>query len=188
MGNSFVGRLVRLRAPEIGDWETFYRWDYETTDEGQNTDEIWFPNSKEAARTWMEAQAKQRHENDEYRFQIERLEGGELVGTINTHTLNRRCGTFMYGLAVLPQYRKCGYGREALALVLRYYFHERRFQKVNAEVYSFNTPSIRFHESLGFQLEGRLRRMVYTNGQLHDALIYGMTREEFEATHWFPNR
>ena len=46
-------------------------------------------------------------------------------------------------------------------------------------IFSFNEPSVRLHERLGFQLEGRIRRMAYTGGVHHDALIYGMTAEEF---------
>ena len=34
--------------------------------------------------------------------------------------------------------------------------------------------------------EGRLRWMIYSGGEFHDALIFGMTREEFEATDWNP--
>jgi RimJ/RimL family protein N-acetyltransferase len=64
-------------------------------------------------------------------------------------------------------------------LVLRYYFQELRYQKVTVRVYSFNDASIRLHEKLGFQLEGRLRRTVYTNGEYFDELIYGLTVEEF---------
>lgn len=64
---------------------------------------------------------------------------------------------------------------------MRYYFHELRYQKVTAIVYSFNGRSQRLHESLGFTLEGRLRRMAYTNGTLHDELYFGLTREEFDA-------
>ena len=41
--------------------------------------------------------------------------------------------------------------------------------------------SIRLHEKLGFQLEGRLRRMIYTNGQFFDELLFGLTAEEFAA-------
>jgi RimJ/RimL family protein N-acetyltransferase len=116
-------------------------------------------------------------------FQIEQLDS-ELVGNINVHTVNRRCGTFMYGLSIRPTLRRQGYGSEAIGLVLRFYFHERRYQKVNAEVYGFNEASIRMHEKLGFVLEGRLRRMQYSGGQYHDSLIYGMTREEFDAREW----
>ena len=52
---------------------------------------------------------------------------------------------------------------------------------MHASVYSFNQPSQKLHESLGFTLEGRLRRMIYTNGEFHDLLMYGITKEEFEA-------
>ena len=181
MDNLFKGQRVRLRAVEVEDWEYFYRMDDQTTEYGRLTDEVWFPSSKESAKAWTEVQAKAKSDQDEFRFQIETVEGGLLVGTMNTHTTNPRVGTFMYGIAIGAEHQGKGYGSEAVRLLLRYFFNERRYQKVNAEVYSFKTPSIRFHERLGFTLEGRLRRMVYSGGQYHDALIYGMTREEFEA-------
>jgi RimJ/RimL family protein N-acetyltransferase len=181
MDNRFKGQRVRLRAVEVEDWEYFYQLDDSTTEYGRLTDEVWFPSSKESAKAWTEAQAKAKSDQDEFRFQIEAVEIGVLVGTLNTHTTNPRVGTFMYGIAITVAHQGKGYGSEAVHLLLRYFFNERRYQKVNAEVYSFNTPSIRFHERLGFTLEGRLRRMVYTGGQFHDALLYGMTREEFEG-------
>jgi RimJ/RimL family protein N-acetyltransferase len=180
MDNIFRGELVRLRAVETGDWEFFYRMNATTTDFGRTTDEIWFPSSKEATRLWTEEQAKTKANHDVFRFQIEALETGELVGTLNTHTTNQRVGTFMYGLAIASEHQRKGYATEAVRLVLRYFFHERRYQKATAEMYSFNKPSIQLHERLGFTLEGRLRRMVFTDGQFYDALIYGMLREEFD--------
>lgn len=181
MSNVFQGRLVRLRAVETTDWEIWYAM--ADTDDDRLSWEIPFPASREATRAHVEELARGGTKNDEFRFQIERLDG-EYVGTLNTHTINRRNGTFSYGLSILPQYRRLGFASEAVRLVLRYYFWERRYQKVNAEVFSFNEPSIKLHESLGFTLEGRLRRMIYTGGQFYDALIYGMTREEFEASGW----
>lgn len=73
-----------------------------------------------------------------------------------------------------------GYGREAVTILLRYYFRELRYQKVVALVYAFNERSANFHQKLGFQLEGQLRRMVYTNGRYYDSLYFGMTAEEFD--------
>lgn len=182
MSNIFAGRLVRLRAVEAADWEIHFVWDRDTDDSRLNY-EIAFPDSREQARAWAEEQAKRGDRDDQFRFQIERLDG-EFVGSLNTHTIHRRNGTFSYGISVLPQHRRRGYAREAVRLTLRYYFWERRYQKVNAEVYSFNEPSMRLHESLGFMLEGRLRHMIFTGGQFHDALIYGQTREEFESSGW----
>lgn len=37
------------------------------------------------------------------------------------------------------------------------------------------------HEKLGFQVEGRVRRAVFTGGALHDEILVGITAEEFLA-------
>ncbi len=180
MSHPFEGQLIRLRAVEPADWEHFYRWDTAYPDMARFTHEIAFPPTHEATREWVEDQSRQSGEHDRFRFSIETL-AGEFVGTINTHTIDQRCGTFRYGLAILPEHQRKGYAAEAIRLLLRYYFHEKRYQKVNVDVASFNEPSIRLHESLGFVLEGCLRRVVYTEGQYHDSLIFGLTREEFDG-------
>src|SRR5262245_47557643 len=127
MANIFQGRQVRLRAVEIADWEVHYQWDFDT-DSARLSSEIGFPFSQEKTRAWAEAESVRRPENDSFRFQIERLENEELVGTLNIHTCDPRCGTFMYGIAIIPQYRRCGYASEAIWLALRYMFLERRYQ------------------------------------------------------------
>ncbi len=71
---------------------------------------------------------------------------------------------------------------DAVRLLLRYAFFELRMQKANATTVAFNQGSIRLQLALGFQEEGRRRRMVYTDGNYFDELLFGMTREEFEAT------
>lgn len=184
MANIFQGKLVRLRAVEPVDWSVHYTWDQDV-EVGRLTDEIWYPTSSAQTQAWAQKEAIRGPENDAFRFQIETLTG-ELIGTINTHTAHLRNGTFRYGLAIRPEYRRKGYATEAIGLVLRYYFDERRYQKVNAEVYSFNQPSIRLHERLNFVLEGRLRRMIFSQGQFHDVLVFGLTREEFAAARWKP--
>lgn len=64
---------------------------------------------------------------------------------------------------------------------MRYYFEELRYQKATVHTYSFNKPSLRLHERLGFQPEGRVRRMIHTEGQYFDDLILGLTVEESKA-------
>ena len=48
---------------------------------------------------------------------------------------------------------------------------------------AINAPSQRLHEQLGFELEGRRRRTVFTRGQHSDMLEYGLTVEEFRDHH-----
>lgn len=174
------GRLVRLRGVEPDDWGSHHTWDLDS-DLSRSLDRLYFPRSREGTRQWAEQASRQQGAGDRYQFEIETL-AGELVGSLGTHDCNPRAGTFSYGMAVQTEYRRKGYASEAIALVVRYYFQELRYQKVTAQVYSFNEPSIRLHERLGFQLEGRLRRMIYTGGQHYDLCLYGMTDDEFATT------
>jgi RimJ/RimL family protein N-acetyltransferase len=183
MTNLWQGQLVRLCGIEPDDWKTYYEWD-EDSIVARLGYEVPFPTSKLAHQKWAEEQSTRPPVNDEYRFKIENLEG-DFVGTLNTHTCNPRNGTFSYGIAILPQYQRKGYASDAIKLVVRYFFHERRYHKVNVSVFSFNEASITLHERFGFQLEGRLRNMIYTDGKLYDELLFGMTREEFDAK--YPN-
>ncbi len=179
MTNIFHGERVRIRGIEESDFENYFAWEQDT--ESSRLDyEIWFPTSTTSRRDWVHSQARQTGEGDLFRFTIVTLDG-TVVGSLNTHTVHRRNGTFMYGLFIDAAYRKNGYATDALRILFRYFFHERGYQKVNAEVFAFNEPSIRLHERFGFTLEGRLRRMIFTGGQYHDTLAYGLTREEFEA-------
>ncbi len=177
MASIWEGVRVRLRAVEPADWERFFIWDQDS-ETARRAYFIPFPRSIEATRRWAEQSANEAPVNDSYRFAIETMER-ELVGTLNTHECERRQGTFSYGIAIGAEYWRHGYASEAITLVLRYYFRELGYQKVTVHVYDFNEPSIRLHERLGFQREGRLRRMIYTDGTYHDDLLYGMTAEEF---------
>lgn len=177
--NIFQGKLVRLRAGEPSEAAIFRDWTREDPDSGRFLYEISFPLPRCDAQAASTSENVS-HDNDNFPFTIETL-NGEVAGAIHIHHCNMRCGTFMYGISIFPQFRRKGYAYEAIWLALRYYFNERRYQKCTAEVYSFNEASARLHERLGFMLEGRLRRMVYTNGEFHDSLFYGITHEEFRA-------
>ncbi len=182
--NIWQGTRIRLRAVEPSDWESHFEWDQDT-DLGAVLDHVYFPKSKEATRQWAEQMALRTTENDSMHLQIETL-AGELVGAIDSHTCDPHNGTFSYGVAIRKKYQRKGYASEAITLLLRYFFQERRYQKVTVHIYSFNEASIRLHESLGYQLEGRLRRMIFTGGQFYDILYYGLTVDEFKASELAP--
>jgi RimJ/RimL family protein N-acetyltransferase len=176
--NLWQGSRVRLRAVEPEDWQIFNQWDLDS-DTARDCYWVPFPKSQEAARKWALDTSLAAPEGDVFRFVIENLEG-EFVGTINTHDCNPHSGTFKYGLAIRREHQRRGYAWEAIRLVLRYFFQELRYQKVTVDIYAFNEASIKLHEKLGFQHEGRLRRMVFSRGEYYDSLTLGMTREEFE--------
>ncbi len=182
MGKVWQGAHIRLRAVEPDDWETFFRWNQDS-DQARRLDFVHFPISAEATRKYIAERAGVRpaeRPDDAYALVIEDAMGAA-VGGIATHACDRRVGSFAYGLNVLPEHRGRGYATDAVRLVLRYMFRERRYQKCTIQVYDFNEASVRLHERLGFRREGCLRRMGYTDGQYFDVLVYGITAEEFAA-------
>lgn len=182
MAKYWEGKRIRLRGIEADDMEAHYVLDQE--------DDIsrfqWVMNppvSRAATRTWIESASTARPDGDEFTAQMETLVDGSLVGGIATHHCDRRSGVFSYGLHVEERHRGKGFASEAICLILRYFFQELRYQKCNVEAMEINPGSQRLHESLGFELEGRRRRVVFTSGRHSDLLDYGITAEEFRERH-----
>lgn len=178
--NMWRGVDIRLRGIEPEDAETFYTWDSTETETARMVEWVWPAGSLALAKQWAQNRAIETAKNDEFFFAAEDVDG-ILVGIINTHSCDRRVGCFKYGVSIAPAFRGRGYAAEAVLLVLRYFFDELRYQKVTADVYAYNASSVRFHERFGFVQEGRIRRVVFSQGQHFDMLVYGMTVEEFRT-------
>ncbi|MCP3803520.1 GNAT family N-acetyltransferase [Allokutzneria sp. A3M-2-11 16] len=177
MTSLWSGELVRLRAVEPEDWAAFAAFDRDTADQ-RATDRVFPPRSEAGYRAWAQEQST---DSDAFRLVIEAIAGSTFVGSINTFDARPLDGCFSYGLGVLRRYRRKGYAREAITLLLGYMFGERRYQKCDVGVYAFNEDSLALHHKLGFAEEGRLRRQVFTGGTHHDLVRFGMTTEEFTA-------
>ncbi len=175
------GEHIRLRPMRVDDaalWLAEEQSDSETVrflNAGMD-----LPKSEQDARAFAERYAEFGHRHERIMFSIETLEG-ELAGGINIHSMNQRNGTFETGTRIYRAFRGRGYGFEAKRLVLRYAFHELRFQKYNIRCLASNQPMIDHALRLGCQQEGRIRRSVYTDGRYYDDLLFGLTREEFDA-------
>ena len=173
------GQRVRLRAVEQADLDASAAGEEPDTELERYEDAISVPRSPEDERSALESLARQVGEND-FVFCVVENSAGQTVGYINSFDCERRDGAFKYSIIIRQPFWGQGYGREAVQLLLRYFFRELRYQKCTALVYSFNERSIRFHEALGFRFEGRLRSMHYTNGQYYDELYFGVTAAEWD--------
>lgn len=176
--NYWQGQKVRLRGVEPDDAETFFQWNRDS-EMGRKLDFLWPPISQALVRKQIEELALRSLEKDTFTWVIENM-AGVAVGSIATHDCNSRSGTFSYGINVAPEHHRKGYAAEAIQLVLRYYFEELRYHKVNVQVHSHNRASIALHEYLGFVKEGTLRESVFAGGERYDILCYGMTKVEWE--------
>jgi RimJ/RimL family protein N-acetyltransferase len=173
------GGRVRLRPVSVDDAEGSYLESLDSPSRQVLQLGIELPTSVEKLKEVLARYADCKDVDGIIILTIEDLEGND-VGGISWHTRSPKNGTFSFGITVGRSHRGKGYAEEAVRILLRYCFLERRFQKCNSACVHTNEPSIRLHGKLGFIEEGRRRRQWFMNGQYYDDLLFGLTREEFE--------
>ena len=175
------GNRIRLRPMRLEDAQLWLEEDTDSEALRFLNYGITLPSSAADAASFAERFANFNNRNERIMFSIETL-AGDLIGGINIHSMNQKNGTFETGTRIYRPFRGHGYGLEAKLIVLRYAFDELRFQKYNIKCLETNDPMIRHAKRLGCQQEGRIRRHIYTDGRFCDELIFGLLREEFDAT------
>jgi RimJ/RimL family protein N-acetyltransferase len=71
--------------------------------------------------------------------------------------------------------------QETLRAVLNYAFEVLNLHRIEADVDPRNAASVKTVERLGFQREGYLRERWQVNGEIQDALFYGLIRPDWET-------
>lgn len=186
MTNIWCGNNVRLRTATADDAVLFIdeNGDY-NTDTARKYDYIEFPLTKEQISEKLTSFSEKKQNSDDFCFVIETIEH-QRAGFILTFDCDKRNGSFKYGIFLHDDFKGKGVASEAVKIILNYYFNELRYHKVNVYIYDYNTPSIKFHEKLGFKNEGRLREAAYSNGCYHDIVFYGMLKNEFNSANPLP--
>ncbi len=142
---------------------------------------IELPTSTDLQKSFLEKYVGCQDTGGEVMFTIETMEGTN-VGGISLHGRDEKNGVFSFGIVLGREHRGKGYAEEALRILLKYGFWERRYQKCNSACAQTNDASIALHKKVGFVEEGRRRRQFFFAGQYHDEVLFGMTREEFDKS------
>jgi RimJ/RimL family protein N-acetyltransferase len=117
-----------------------------------------------------------------FQWGIARRTDNTLIGTSTLFHIESNNHRAEIGYALGRPHWGKGYIQEALTALIGYAFSELNLQRIEADVDPRNGPSIRTLERLGFQREGYLRERWKVNGEVQDALFYGLLRREWEAT------
>ncbi len=95
--------------------------------------------------------------------------------------LNHQSRTFLLRrIAIMTKNQ--GYGRSALAGLIKYCFEELEMNRFYLDVYPHNARAIHLYESLGLVWEGTLRQNYLYQGSFLDQRLYSMLREEYEKS------
>ena len=106
-------------------------------------------------------------------------DSNRVIGTTTLFNLNLENGRAELGYALGHAHWGKGYMHEALQALLTHAFEVMQLRRLEADVDPRNTASIRALERLGFQREGFLRERWHVNGEIQDALFYGLLRREW---------
>ncbi|MEW1776215.1 GNAT family protein [Streptomyces sp. NPDC086777] len=180
MASSWTGDRVRLRAIEPDDWTALMRL---AADDGGRASRLDLPRSTERHRAWAREQALAESDHDRFLLAVEATATGELVGTVGSHRTGPRSGWFECGITIGADHRRRGYAAEAVVLLLRFMFAERRYHKCLAAIFAHNEASLALFRGLGFTEEGRLREHVFLAGRHRDLVMMGMLADEFGRRH-----
>lgn len=104
------------------------------------------------------------------------LGGGVSLNAIN-RTHKRADWAFYLGATI----QGSGMGSALEFKFLDYAFNDEGLEKLNCEVLAFNAAVVRLHKKFGFVEEGVRRNHILRDGEPVDAVLLGITKEEWAA-------
>lgn len=114
-------------------------------------------------------------------FALRRLGDSRFVGEISLSNLNPKNRSAGVGYFTGQDYRRQGYTKEGLSLLINYLFNTVGLNKIMADTGAFNQASIALLTSLGFRQDGCLRQHQWLNGVLHDQLLFSVLAAEWKT-------
>lgn len=173
------GRVVTLRAPELADAKLLHRW--------SNDPEIWnllggwhFPYASLSTEAWIK-----NIDNNSLTGHVWVIETPDLgvIGTANIVSIDWKNRHALHGMMLGDKdVRGKGYGRDAVMAVMRYAFDFLGLERLDGDMIPYNVASLKLYlGKCGWVEEGRQRRWHYRNGEFHDRIIVGVTREDYRA-------
>lgn len=136
--------------------------------------------SPESTAKLIELWIKEYENPEKYEWAICLEEVGEVIGSISLLEINDRAGRAEAGYCIGRAYWGKGIMTEAFNAVLKFYFEQVGFERVQALHHVDNKASGRVMQKAGLHYEGRLRRYNVTGGgEPADCDLYAMIREDW---------
>jgi RimJ/RimL family protein N-acetyltransferase len=136
-----------------------------------------YPRSEE---TLKEELDERRKRSDAFSFAARLLDSDQLIGYVELDGIlwPHRVSWLSLGIGERTNWGK-GYGRDMLALALRFAFDELNLHRVQLTVFGYNTRAIALYEKAGFRREGTFCQFMQRDGQWYDMYLYGMLSDEW---------
>ena len=112
-------------------------------------------------------------------FEIHDLQSGSLIGHCSLNYIVWTNRTAELGIYIGDkEFRRGGYGTDALNLLMDYAFKTLNLNRVWCEVFS-NNEAINVYRKIGFVDEGKMRQHHFEEGVYLDSYILGLLAEDW---------
>ena len=176
--NILEGSLVRLAALTKNDMPHVARFQRDARTWRLMDTRPAAPDAVEKHEAWLEESSKS---HNEFRFSIRLLDSDEFLGIAELDGVDWPHGDCGLGIGLMdPESWGKGYGRDAVALLLRFAFAELNLHRVTLTVFEYNERAIALYEKMGFHREGTFRERLRRDGKRYDMYLYGILNTEWE--------
>ena len=114
-----------------------------------------------------------------FQWGIAEIESNRVIGTCTLAGLSSQHKRAEIGFALARHGWGHGYVTEAVTALLAFGFDTLQLHRIEADVDPRNYRSIAVLERVGFEQEGYLRERYHLNGEVQDALFYGLLHADF---------
>jgi len=181
-----TGPTVTLRAPRSGDYHSWRTLRSESREFLKPFEPRW-TEADLGQRVYAARLRRGREEaraGTDYTFFVFISEGGteQLAGGLTLSNVRRRAAQFVtLGYWMGREYAGRGLMTEAVSLVIPFVFDTLVLHRIHAAFLPDNMASRRVLEKNGFREEGFAENYLQIDGRWADHVLFGLTRERYEA-------
>ena len=167
---------LRLRSVSVSDAEEILKWRFSS--ENYNYFYEFFPISLDNNIKWIQNILTK---NTEINCIIEKYDENIPIGMISLVDIDMRSRKCELGRVLIGdiKYRKKGYGKRSICLLLEYAFYHLNINKVYCEVFAENKNAVSLYKRIGFSEDGYFIKHIFKNGCYKDILHMSLFKEEY---------
>lgn len=139
------------------------------------------PLSAEMVKKQYESIEKEMDEDKNlYYFTIQVREDNQFIGKALIEWIDWTHGNGFLRLGIgEAEFRRKGYGSQALSMLLRFAFNELNLYRVTAVVPAYNEGAMRLFQKFGFMEEVRRRKAIQRDAEVWDIVSFGLLNAEW---------
>ncbi|MCW1249978.1 GNAT family N-acetyltransferase [Acaricomes phytoseiuli] len=116
-------------------------------------------------------------------FSIEKIDDGTLLGHVALWGIDPTIRAASLGIMIGTPHVGQGFGTDTMKIILRFAFEELGLNKIELNVWEYNTRALRTYKSAGFVVEGTRRAAAFHAGRYWAQIQMGILRSEFLEMH-----